>query len=90
MLISTRDIINARDSIVAITGGISGEEYVELREKRPAVEREFIIIDEAVSMLSKFAPERLNLLSQHRKVIRLPTRGWREQCSCQDCWAQAK
>jgi uncharacterized protein with HEPN domain len=40
-----------------------------LREKRSAVEREFIVIGEATSMLAKFSPERFNRLSDGRKAI---------------------
>ena len=39
------------------------------REKRSAVEREFIVIGEAVSMLAKFWPDRFRRLSDGRKVI---------------------
>jgi uncharacterized protein with HEPN domain len=63
------DIIDACESIAVILGGISAEEYIDLREKRSAVEREFIIIGEAASMLSKFAPEKFKLLSDGRKII---------------------
>jgi len=63
------DIIDACDSIVSILSGISMEAYVELREKRSAVEREFIIIGEAASMLAKFTPGRFNRLSDGRKAI---------------------
>jgi len=51
------EIIDACDSIASILSDISMEMYVELREKRSAVEREFIIIGEATSMLSKSSPE---------------------------------
>jgi uncharacterized protein with HEPN domain len=63
------DIIDACDSIASILAGISIESYVTTREKRSAVEREFIVIGEAVSMLAKFWPDRLRLLSDGRKVI---------------------
>lgn len=63
------DILDACDSIASILGGVSIEEYAELREKRSAVEREFIIVGEAASMLSKFSPEKLKLLSDGRKAI---------------------
>ena len=53
------DIINACDSIASILTNISIETYVEIREKLSAVEREFIVIGEAVSMLAKFWPETL-------------------------------
>jgi uncharacterized protein with HEPN domain len=63
------DIIEACDSIASILGGVSFEAYVGIREKRSAVEREFIVIGEATSMLAKFSPERFNRLSDGRKVI---------------------
>jgi uncharacterized protein with HEPN domain len=47
------------------------ETYGSLREKRSAVEREFIVIGEATSMLAKFSPERFNRLSDGRKAIGL-------------------
>jgi len=63
------DIIDACDSIASILAGISIESYVMTREKRSAVEREFIVIGEAVSMLAKFWPDRFRLLSDGRKAI---------------------
>jgi len=48
------DIIDACDSIASILADISIDAYVELREKRSAVEFEFIVIGEAVSMLARF------------------------------------
>lgn len=65
------DIIDACDSIASILSGISIEAYGELREKRSAVEREFIVIGEATSMLAKFSPERFKRLSDGRKAIGL-------------------
>lgn len=46
------DIIDACDSISSILTNVSIETYAEMREKRSAVEREFIIIGEAASMLA--------------------------------------
>ena len=63
------DIIDACDSIASILTDISIEAYAELREKRSAVEREFIIIGEAASMLAKFWPDRFKRLSNGRKAI---------------------
>jgi|GEM_PF-157756 len=65
------DIIDACDSIASILSGISVETYGKLREKRSAVEREFIVIGEAASMLAKFSPERFKRLSDGRKAIGL-------------------
>ena len=63
------DIIDAGDSIASILTGISIEAYVMTREKRSAVEREFILIGEAVSMLAKFWPDGFRGLSDGRKAI---------------------
>ena len=63
------DIIDACDSVASILAGISIEAYVMTREKRSAVEREFIVIGEAVSMLAKFWPDKFRRLSDGRKVI---------------------
>ena len=63
------DIIDAFDSIASILADISIGTYVEIREKRSAVEREFIVIGEAVSMLARFWPERFKRLSDSRKAI---------------------
>jgi uncharacterized protein with HEPN domain len=63
------DIIDACDSIASILTGITIEAYVETREKRSAVEREFIVIGEAASMLAKFWPDRFRRLSDGRKAI---------------------
>ena len=43
--------------------------YIQLREKRSAVEREFIVIGEAITMLARFSPERFKRLSNGRKTI---------------------
>lgn len=63
------DIIDACDSIASILAGISIETYAETREKRSAVEREFILIGEAASMLAKTRPDKLSRLSDGRKSI---------------------
>jgi uncharacterized protein with HEPN domain len=63
------DIIDACDSIASILAGISIEVYAETREKRSAVEREFILIGEAASMLAKIRPDKFSRLSDGRKSI---------------------
>jgi uncharacterized protein with HEPN domain len=63
------DIIDACNSISSILDDISLETYVVTREKRSAVEREFILIGEAASMLAKFWPDRFKRLSDGRKAI---------------------
>ena len=63
------DILEACDSIDSILRGVSVEAYAQTREKRSAVEREFILIGEAVAMLAKFSPESFQRLSDGRKAI---------------------
>ena len=63
------DIIDACDSIASILAGIPFEAFVATREKRSAVEREFILIGEATSVLAKFWPDSFKLLSDGRKAI---------------------
>ena len=63
------DIIDACDSIASIRAGISFETFVATREKRSAVESEFILIGEATSVLAKFWPDSFKLLSDGRKAI---------------------
>jgi uncharacterized protein with HEPN domain len=63
------DIIDACDSIASILADVSIDTYVETREKRSAVEREFIVIGEAVSTLARFWPEGFKRLSDGRKAI---------------------
>jgi uncharacterized protein with HEPN domain len=63
------DIIDACDSISSILAGISIEAYSETREKRSAVEREFIVIGEAASTLAKIKPDTFSRLSDGRKSI---------------------
>jgi uncharacterized protein with HEPN domain len=65
------DIIDACDSIASILADVSMDTYIELREKRSAVEREFIVIGEAVTMLARFWPEGFKDLSNGRKAIGL-------------------
>jgi uncharacterized protein with HEPN domain len=64
-----RDIIDACDSIASILTDISIDTYAGMREKRSAVEREFILIGEAVSMLAGFWPERCKRLSDVGKQL---------------------
>jgi hypothetical protein len=46
------DIVDSCDSVSPIHAGISIDAYAETREKRPAVELEFIVIGAAVYMLA--------------------------------------
>jgi uncharacterized protein with HEPN domain len=51
------DIVDAADAIKNAVHGISLDEYCSSRLIRSAVEREFIIIGEALNNLSRWKPE---------------------------------
>jgi uncharacterized protein with HEPN domain len=63
------DIIDACESIASILADVSMGTYIELREKPSAVEREFIVIGEAITMLARFSPGGFKRLSNGRKAI---------------------
>ena len=64
-----RDIVDACDSIESILSGVDLETYVGSREKRSAVEREFIIIGEATATLRRTSPEVYEQLSHGQMAI---------------------
>lgn len=64
-----REIIDACDSIDSILADIDLEGYLASREKRSAVEREFILIGEATVQLRHAAPELYERLSHGRLAI---------------------
>lgn len=64
-----RDIIEACDSIESILTGVDLDAYVASREKRSAVEREFIIIGEATVSLHRIAPELYDRMSHGHLAI---------------------
>jgi uncharacterized protein with HEPN domain len=63
------DVIAACDAIALDISGIDLDFYLANREKRSAVEREFIIIGEAVNALSDVAPELFARIGQARKIV---------------------
>ncbi len=63
------DIVAACDAIAFDIAGIDLESYLANREKRSAVEREFIIIGEAMNALGDAAPELFVRIDQARKVV---------------------
>lgn len=64
-----REIIEACDSIESILSDVSLDAYVASREKRSAVEREFILIGEATVQLRHVAPELFDRLSHGHLAI---------------------
>jgi len=63
------DIIEACDSIESILAGVDLDAYVASREKRSAVEREFIIIGETTARLRDVAPELYDRMSHGHLAI---------------------
>lgn len=63
------DIIEACDAIEAVLLGVDLVAYREARSTRSSVEREFIIIGEAVGVLSRIAPDLFAEISHARIVV---------------------
>jgi len=63
------EIVEACDSIESILSGVTLEGYVASREKRSAIEREFILIGEATVQLHRVAPGLCGRLSHGQLAI---------------------
>jgi uncharacterized protein with HEPN domain len=63
------DILEAAAAIEAATAGLDGESYGSNRLIRSAVEREFIIIGEALRVISQRAPELFERIPEGRQII---------------------
>lgn len=63
------EIVEACDSIGSILVGVGLDGYLASREKRSAVEREFILIGEATAQLRRVAPELYERLSHGHLAI---------------------
>jgi len=63
------DIIESCDAITAALRGLGLDEYKRTRLVRSSVEREFIIIGEAISALSRVAPEAFAAITRARRIV---------------------
>jgi uncharacterized protein with HEPN domain len=63
------DVVDACDSISEVLEGVDLETYRARRPIRSAVEREFVIIGEAVSALTRQAPEVAAGISHARLIV---------------------
>jgi len=63
------DIIEACDAIRAALFGVDLDEYRRNRLVRSSVEREFIIIGEAVSALSRVTPGAFASITRARRIV---------------------
>lgn len=63
------DIIEACAAIEEVLAGLTLAHYLERRSVRSAVEREFIIIGEAVRRLGQVAPDLFAAIPETRRII---------------------
>jgi len=63
------DVIESCDAIEAALVGFDLQRYTESRLVRSSVEREFIIIGEAITVLSHKSPEAFAAISKARRVV---------------------
>lgn len=63
------DIIEACDAIATALLGLGLDEYKRNRLVRSSVEREFIIIGEAMLALSRVAPEAFAAITRARRIV---------------------
>lgn len=63
------DIIESCDAIVTAISGLELKDYEANRLIRSSVEREFIIIGEAISALSRAAPDVFDAISRGRRIV---------------------
>ena len=63
------DILESCDAIKAATLNLSLEEYQRNRLVRSSVEREFIIIGEAMAALARIAPETFESITRARRIV---------------------
>jgi len=63
------DILEACDAIEDVLAGVDLATYQETRAVRSAVEREFIIIGEAISVLRRIAPDDVDGISHARMIV---------------------
>lgn len=63
------DIIDACDAIIVALQGMDLDSYRENRLVRSAVEREFIIIGEATTILARRSPELFSRITEGRRIV---------------------
>ena len=63
------DIIESCDAIQIATRSLNLQGYQENRLARSSVEREFIIVGEAVAALGRIAPEVFSAITRARRIV---------------------
>jgi uncharacterized protein with HEPN domain len=64
-----RDVVEACDAIDSVLSGVEFDEYHATRMLRSSVEREFTIIGEAVSVLSRTEPRLFARITNGRRIV---------------------
>ena len=63
------DVIESCDAVTTALSGLDLDEYLGSRLVRSSVEREFIIIGEAMAVLSRIAPDLFDSITQARRIV---------------------
>ena len=63
------DVVDACDAIVAAVEGLDLQKYQDTRLVRSSVEREFIIIGEALMALDRLSQETFASITQSRRIV---------------------
>jgi uncharacterized protein with HEPN domain len=64
-----KDVVDPCDAIVAAVGGLDRAQYRTNRLVRSAVEREFIIIGEAIAALRRHAPTAFGRITDGTRIV---------------------
>jgi len=64
-----QDVVEACEAILSSLSGVEFDEYLATRSLRSAVEREFTIIGEAVTRLSRLDPELFARITNGRRIV---------------------
>ena len=63
------DVIESCNAITVAVGNLTLENYEDNRLVRSSVEREFIIIGEAMATLSRISPDTFNSITRARRIV---------------------
>ena len=63
------DIVESCDAVAPAVSGLALEDYEASRLVRSSVEREFIIIGEAISALARVAPDVFGGITRARRIV---------------------
>jgi uncharacterized protein with HEPN domain len=63
------DVLDSCDAIEAATRNLDLQEYLKNRLVRSSVEREFIIIGEALSALARTAPQTFGAITRAQRIV---------------------